>query len=401
MSAHAPITAASGNGEREGVLSPTVQIAAIVTLALVGRAIYWSRPAPDLKTFLEPWMDHILRYGPVGAFAHPFSNYEPAYLYLMAIGSLAHGFLTTMAIIKILSVAGTAFLTFAVADLLKAVRADARSALLVLLLPSVIINDALLGQCDALWAGATIFGLAAMIRGATLRAMIWCGVGIAFKAQAAFMAPVMIGAMIGRRAPLWQWAVPALVFLATLLPPWLLGWPGDRLLSVYFDQAAFDHICGRLGNPWILFTMFGEQTGRSFFLVGYAAAAAAAVAIAALAARSYRDPRMLMLLAALSGTALPFLLPKMLERYYFLGDIVTLALALSLRNRPAIIAAVAIQLASVLSHMTYLYSHDHPYPALAGAVCATVGLAAMCRLVLPAREPQSPFAGSWPQFMRL
>ena len=31
-----------------------------------------------------------MRYGPVGAFAHPFSNYTPVYLYLMAFASLFH-----------------------------------------------------------------------------------------------------------------------------------------------------------------------------------------------------------------------------------------------------------------------------------------------------------------------
>ena len=51
--------------------------------------------------------------------------------------------------------------------------------------------------------------------------------------------------------------------------------------------------------------------------------------------------------------------------------------------RAATFAALSVQMASVLSHMTYLYSFDHPYPALGGAVCATAGLIAMCRLAAP------------------
>lgn len=386
MSAYAPITAAAQTEERDELISRPMQIVAILALAVLGRTVYWNQRPPDMRIFLEPWMNHILHYGPIGAFAHPFSNYEPAYLYLMALGSLAHGFVDTMVIIKILSIAGTIFLTFALADLLKAAGAEARSAWLLLLLPSIVINDALLGQCDALWGGATLFALAAMIRGQTLRAMIWCGAAIAFKAQAAFMAPVIVGAMIGRRAPLWHWAVPGTVFLATLIPPWLLGWPAIKLLTVYFGQATLDQICGRLGNPWMIFTIFAEHTGRQFFLIGYAAAGASAIAIAALAMRGYRNPKLLILLAALAGTALPFFLPKMLERYYFLGDVMTLALALSLKNRQATIAALAVQMASVLSHLTYLYSYDYPYPALGGAVCAAVGIVVMGRLVAPSFE---------------
>ena len=153
-----------------------------------------------------------------------------------------------MTIIKIMSVLGTLFLTLALADLLKAARVAPRNALLVLVLPSVIFNDALLAQCDALWAGACVFALARMIRGRTLSAMVWCGVAFAFKAQAAFIAPVMIGAMIGRRPAWWQWSVPAFVFAATLVPAWLMGWPALKLLTVYVDQAAWDRIQAALGQ---------------------------------------------------------------------------------------------------------------------------------------------------------
>ena len=133
----------------------------------------------------------------------------------------------------------------------------------------------------------------------------------------------------------------------------------------------------------MLGTMFADHASRDWFMLGYAAAGAAAVTIAALAARGARDPRLLILLGALAGTALPFLLPKMLERYYFLGDVMTLALALSFKNRSAIFAVCTVQLASILSHIAYVYFFDHPYPALVGAAFAAAGLAAMCWLVAP------------------
>ena len=359
------------------------ELAVILSLALFARAIYWAKRPPDLGIYLEPWLNHIVHYGPIGAFAHPFSNYEPAYLYLLALGSLAHGVLAPITIIKLISVAGTLFLTVALADLLKTAGARSRAALFVLVLPSVAINDTLLAQCDAMWAGACAFGLAAMMRGRTVAALVWCGVAISFKAQAAFIAPVIIGAMIGRRTPLWQWAIPAAVFLASLVPAWLAGWPMLKLLTVYLEQAKLDQIPGQLANPWMLGTIVAEQASAHWFILGYAAAIGAALAIIALAARSWRDPHFLLLLGAISGTALPFLLPKMLERYYFLGDAMTLALYLTLRERHSLMAVRGVQAASILSHLTYLYFIDRPYPALLGAICAGIALVAMCRLAAP------------------
>ncbi len=361
-----------------------LKLAALLIFAAFERVAVWHQRPSDMGIFLEPWMAHIVHYGPIQAFAHPFSNYAPAYLYLLSVGSLFHDFLATIDIIKTLSVLGTLFLTFAVADLLKAAGADRRGALLVLILPSVAYNDALLGQCDALWSGCCILAVAAMVRGRTLKSMLWCGLAISFKAQAAFVAPVIIGAMIGRRAPLWQWAIPALVFLATIAPPWLLGWPGSQLLTVYLQQAQLDQLAGRLANPWMLFTLFGEDAAQSLFWLGYVATASAAAIIALLAARNPRDPKFLILMGALAGTVLPFLLPKMLERYYYLGDILTLALAVAAPGRLSGIAVRAVQLASILSHITYIYFFDHPWPALVGAVSASIGLAALAMLAAPA-----------------
>src|SRR3954452_6552181 len=119
MSAPLPLTRGCESAPAAAV-SPQLQVGAIIALAAIARMMFWAVRPPDMSIFLEPWFAHIVHYGPIGAFAHPFSNYEPAYLYLLAIGSLAYGPLSIMTIIKIISVAGTVFLTFALADLLKA-----------------------------------------------------------------------------------------------------------------------------------------------------------------------------------------------------------------------------------------------------------------------------------------
>ena len=56
----------------------------------------------------------------------------------------------------------------------------------------------------------------------------------------------------------------------------------------------------------------------------------------------------------------------MLERYYFLADVLALALALSLQTRRAALIAIGVQGASLLSLLTYIYWYHWPYPALAG-----------------------------------
>ena len=184
---------------------------------------------------------------------------------------------------------------------------------------------------------------------------MWCGVAIAFKAQAVFVAPFIVGALIGRRAPWWQWTVPLLVFVAIMMPAWLAGWPAWQLAMIYPSQPSWIPFPGRLANPWMFATEFAADASQKFYWVGFATAAGCSIAVAALTSTSVKRPMAMLLLALLSSLALPFFLPKMLERYFFLADLLSIGLAISYSSRATIFVAVAVQLASFLSLLTYMY----------------------------------------------
>ena len=350
-------------------------VLAFLVAAFVLHAVCWPTLPPDMEEFLFPWYRHILEAGPVGAFAEPFSNYTPTYLYLLAAASLADPLLSPFDVIKLLSVAGTGVLALSIGGLVKALGGDGRRGAFVFLLPSAAVNAAFLGQCDAYWAAGCVFALAAMVRGATLKALVWCGVAVAFKAQAAFIAPVIIGALIGRRPPLWYWAVPGLTYAALMLPAWLAGWPAADLATVYLTQARHFDVAGNLANPWFWAWVFVPDEGRPLFWMGYAAAAAAAAGLAALAAASADRRRALVSLALLSAILIPWLLPKMHERYFFLADAIAFAVALVRRDRDSWNLAVAVQLASLLA--LFAYVTDWRVPGLVGGLVSAAAIAAI------------------------
>src|SRR5207302_9860160 len=88
----------------------------------------------------------------------------------------------------------------------------------------------------------------------------------------------------------------------------------------------------------------------TIFPFGYALGAAGAVAVVASSIRS-RDPVRVALLSAL---LIPFLLPKMLQRFFFLADILSLVIAYVRRDRISITVAVLVQAGSFLSIIAYL-----------------------------------------------
>ena len=67
------------------LISWPVAFAAIGALALYLHSVFWWTEPRDLSLFLKPWFDHLVHYGPVGAFAtrsaitrRPISIFSPA-----------------------------------------------------------------------------------------------------------------------------------------------------------------------------------------------------------------------------------------------------------------------------------------------------------------------------------
>ena len=383
------VTASHPVEARKSAPARFFQLALMVVLAIGLHAISWPTSPPDMHEFLIPWYQHIVDTGPLTAFAEPFSNYTPPYLYLMAAASLLDPLLPPFHVIKLLSVACSVFLAYALGDLVRALdpRRSRMTGALIFLLPTAVINAAYLGQCDSLWAGAGVLAVAALVRQAAIPALLWCGVAIAFKAQAAFIAPFVIGSLIGLRVPLWQWTIPVLVYAAAMLPAWAIGWPAADLAMVYVRQAAFFSFPGNLANPWLWIGAENllPQDGRSFYAVGYAAALAAAAAIGWLAARSVGRKAAMVSLALLSALALPWLLPKMHERYFFLADVLALALALGIRNARTRGIAIGVQCVSLSALFSYVT--DWPVPAMAGAVVAAFVMIEAYRQAMDSGQP--------------
>jgi Gpi18-like mannosyltransferase len=310
-------------------------------------------PAPDIRIFLIPWLRHIEQAGPIGAFAHPFSNYSPPYLYLLSLASLLH--LPELAAIKLLSIAGVCWLAWCVSRLAAALDRDPLpAAAITFLLPTVILNGPVLGQCDTIWAGCCVLAVAAVIKSHASRMAVWAGIGFAFKAQAAFLAPFCLAFVVRKRT----WAVmliPPLIYLAAILPAALAGWPLTDLLTIYAHQAAHPSLLSYAPNLWAIPTslyLFDLPHGLAFVAAASAAIAAAGYVI--LVAPRDGDVSRLEV-ALLSALLIPYLLPNMHERYFFLGDVLAFTAAYVRRDRISLVIALLVQAASFLSIVGYLW----------------------------------------------
>ncbi len=351
--------------------TPAPAIWLIVLVAAAQAWALWPLFTPDMTAFLVPWLETIRARGVLSAFAQPFSNYMPSYLYLLALFSPLAGWLDAMSVIKLLSVAGTAALALSVHRLLGALGASQRGhwSALVFALPSVAFNALLMGQCDAIYVAACVMAVAMAVERRHLAMFAWCGIAVAFKAQAVLVAPFFLALAIHRRVPFHHWLAAPAALLAMLLPALLAGWPPADLATIYFRQAETfgDEIARNAPNIWSLVgALSPDQAPRMFGLALAAALGAGAAYVARMQAVRF-DKAGLVGMAALAAMLTAGLLPRMHERYFMLADILMLAFAIARGTRGAFALAALVQLGSTAAIVGYL-GIGIPLVAL-GAVC--------------------------------
>jgi len=340
-----------------------------ISVLLIYGVLWPNHEAPDIHDYYFVWLQHIRSAGPIAAFSTPFSNYTPPYLYLLDLSSLLG--MSPLSTVKLVSVVGSLFLGWAIYQLMKAAAPQRalEAGLITLLLPTVIINAAFLGQCDAWWCACCVLAVAAGIERRTYSMAAWAAAGFAFKAQAVFIVPFVLAIVIRER----KWAalaIPPAIYLLAVAPAWLAGWPLADLLTIYLHQFQYVPWLSTAPNLWALPQLMLADQFRPpaiLFMVGYSLTALF------VALYFWRFPRVLIAAALLSVFVIAWPMPKIHERYLLLADVLSLAYAFI--DRRAVWVFLGCQLGSLLSLMAYIFVWQ-PFNSI-GALFTTAAFAAL------------------------
>ena len=326
----------------------------------------------DADVWFVPWVNYIIGHGAVESLgkalpavivegtANPTGgNYAAPYLYLLVLGSLGHSVFSSFTIVKLISIIGTlscaAFLYYLLRTFVGS-RVALLSAAGMMILPTVALNAAAWGQSDAIYSGFILLAVAAALRDKSVLMMVGFGLALSFKFQAMFLAPFILYMLISRRWPLWIAGIPALVYAGAMFPAWLAGRPALELAMIYFEQAqVWRWLSMNVPNPWAYVQFLKLVSYEVGLVIGLVLGAVCSLGIAALGFRWRLEGRNLLLLALLSTILLPFVLPKMADRYFFPADVLAFALAIAMPRRWTILCAAAVELGSLGAYASHLW----------------------------------------------
>ncbi len=357
-------------------------------IGIVLRVLPLGYETSDAAEFLLPWYAHALEHG-IESLGHSFTNYTPFFTYLLIAATWFDGLAPPLALVKAISFVFEFGCAVLAARLVLAIdprpKVSGLAFAAVWLAPSVLHNGAFWGQADAIWTFFILGSLLAFCRDRGALGVVLFAIALAVKAQAVFFGPVVLGLVLGGRVR-WRWfaAIPA-VYLALALPTVLSGRSLTSVARIYLDQGAtFRRLSSNAANLWLFVPDWLYGPGVA---VGIAIAALSGLALAIAIARAPElKPEALVLASALCLLLMPFVLPKMHERYFYAFEVVILVLACA---RPSLWpVAVMAQVTSLLAYLPFDGRGDLGLP-----VAALTNLASVAALLPPVRDLLAGRAG--------
>jgi Gpi18-like mannosyltransferase len=343
----------------------------------------------DLQHFYIPWMTEVSSNG-VSSITGEFSDYTPPYIYLLLLFSVVVPFTGMVAAIKLISAPFVAALALGLYLLIKDATADTRRALwggaIACVLPTVLVNAFLWGQTDIIYTTLLVYFTYFASRGRPLMAALIFGIAFSFKAQSLFLSPFLLYLVFSGQMRLIHLLAIPLTYVVMMTPAALTGRSWAALLFVYVEQfGTYHRLSLSAPNPWLVVDLVLDyQIG---VMMGIALSLAAGLMIAIGSNDVDRHPRNNLIVAVMCAAVMPYVLPKMHERYFFVADVFSLALALTVPRLWT--TAVLFQIGSLLSYLQY-FGFAKGGPAL-GLVPITIGLARLSIVWMQARAAwQSP-----------
>jgi Gpi18-like mannosyltransferase len=353
-----------------------IAVAAVLALAL--RAALVDGQTLDLE-FQQDWLDFIRANGGFHALEFDFSSYTPIYSYTLLVGTYLPDAIGDNVILKGATILADFVCAAFVFDIVRRVRGDAlmpaTAFAVVLFAPTVVLNGAHWGQTDMLWTSALVASLAFLLRGRNVAAVIAFGVALAVKQQAVFFAPFLLVLALKRVIPWRHFLLVPAVYLVSIVPTLLAGRSLWNLVTIYWR------------HEW-LSESHAEVLARPALIWGGSVVLLLTLLVAALPFRL--TPERMIALATASTLLTPFVMPRMHDRYFFAGDVLSIVLAFAVPRLFPV--ALLVQLASLFSYLPYLFDVE-PIPlevvALGELAAVTLLFAWLAReIASDARAPE-------------
>jgi Gpi18-like mannosyltransferase len=363
-------------------------LSVLLVASLIIRLLLFDFQSGDYQNALSVWFEAIKAKGGFAALADgDISDYNALYLYITAF--LTYLPLYSLYSIKISSIVFDYIGALAVYRIARLHSNSQWKPIIIvavfLFYPTILFNSALWAQCDMahgsflLWTLYFILRyIAAQTQASEKELSLWIvkimvafSIALMFKLQSVFVLfPFLLLYVRQIITPKYLLIIPA-VWIATLLPNWLIGRDLADLLLIYARQVV-RYPSLTLNAPSV-YQLLPSAPFEIFNRVGIFFTLCASVAMGVYFIHHKTDvtAKNMVHLAFLSNLFIPFFLPKMHERYFFGADVFVVVYVLYFPHRWFVLPLVGV--CTTLSYLPFLFGvEDIPFRLLTVVVGAIV-----------------------------
>ncbi|MBQ7800421.1 MAG: hypothetical protein IJ370_07995 [Oscillospiraceae bacterium] len=299
----------------------------VVAAAAIALRLYvFDAVSTDYTNFLSRWLAQMRLLPGVEPITTPIGDYNMPYLYYLFFISRTN--LYDLYMIKILSVVFDFVLALGSVKLVRLYSKNDVTALLAffgaLFAPTLFLNSAYWAQCDGIYTALSVLALYFALSKRPKTSIVFFALAFSFKMQAIFILPVIIFLVLKHKISLKHLVWFPVTFFLTLIPSLLCGRSFYDTFSIYLDQtSSYPELTLNCPTFWALFSEY------DFDIFGTAALflAGAAVFIFIVFVANYKDrlnDTLLFDAAFILVLLMPFFLPRMHERYFYLAEALSL-----------------------------------------------------------------------------
>lgn len=309
-----------------------ITITVLIFLSLTLRVIFIPYSNIDVTGYLL-WYQKLYQQGIGETLATNFAIYTPPYTYLLALATVAHNFVPPLTAIKLIPTCFDLLGAFYIYKIvkLKYKQGDLPhlAAAIYFIAPTIVLNSSYWGQIDSLYTSLLLACLYYLMREKSFTSMLAFGLAFSIKAQAVFFLPFLGVMAIRKKMPWLYFGMIPLVYLIAILPVVFLGRPFLDVLLIYTKQSG-TFVVPSMNAP-NLYILFPREWYSSIFPIGIIFTVIVIAHWIYIISQDKMgmdvDNKYIILIAFTSTILVPFLLPKMHDRYFYPADVLSIVLA--------------------------------------------------------------------------
>ncbi len=337
----------------------TLSLLVMFAMGLAFRLMFLPAKTLDMLSYTL-WYDYIAQHGIIPSLGGYSFGYNPPFIYLLSLATLTRSFLPTIVAVKLIPFTFDVLNSALIYQIVKTRFPDNNKPLLAALLfwiaPTIMVNSMFWGQTDSLYTCFLLLSILYLLKDRPTAAVLAFALSFAVKAQGIFLAP-LLGVLFFQKRIRWHtFLFVPVVYIISFLPMLLAGRPFASLFSTYTAQAeTFKNASMNAAN---LYFFVPQDAYQVSLMVGFPLAGLLLLAwVLVYGFKRYAiTPRVLIISALVSVALVPFLLPKMHDRYFYPADVFSLVAAFFIPEMWFV--PIAYQVVSLVSYQPYLFATD-------------------------------------------